>query len=164
MQGIIDIAESVNEQYRGNSIFETAENAGNKVWFRKLGTLKGFYICENNSRYIVINEELDERIKEVVCAHELGHDMLHREMSKGGIRESTLFLSSNKTEREANLFAADLLISDYDILSELEYCSDADSLAANLKYPAELVAYKLELLRFKGYRLNLMDTRSDFLH
>lgn len=163
MQNIIDTADDVNRSFRGDSIFETAENSGAKVWFRKLGGLKGFYICENNCRYIVVNEQLDDRISEVVCAHELGHDMLHRELSGAGMRENTLFLSCNKTEREANLFAAEVLISDDDVLSELEYCSDAGMLAAALNYPPELVRYKLEILNYKGFRFNLTDVKSDFL-
>ena len=164
MQSIIDIAEKVKREFGGSDVFETAENSGAKVWFKKLGSLKGFYICENNCRYIVVNEDLDDITTEVVCAHEFGHDMLHRELSAGGIRENTLFLNCNKTEREANLFAANVLISDDDILSMLEYCSGIDVLSAELKYPVELVSYKLESLKFKGYNINLTETaKSDFL-
>lgn len=163
MRHIIDKAEEVLEEFEGRNIFETAENAGVKVWYRPLGRLKGFYICENGSRYIVINEELKGAIKAVVCAHELGHDMLHRELSVGGIRENTLFLNNDKTEREANLFAACVLISDETILDELSYCNSMDVLAANLGYPSELVGLKLETLNFKGYNFNLTEFRNNFL-
>lgn len=163
MRHIIDKAEEVLEEFEGRNIFETAENAGVKVWYRPLGGLKGFYICENGIRYIVINEELKGAIKAVVCAHELGHDMLHRELSVGGIRENTLFLNNDKTEREANLFAACVLISDETILDELSYCNSMDVLAANLGYPSELVGLKLETLNFKGYNFNLTEFRNNFL-
>ena len=46
----------------------TAENSGANVWFRELGSLKGFYICENGSRYIIINNALDD-IVEIGRAH-----------------------------------------------------------------------------------------------
>lgn len=163
MQHIIDIAQSVLEEYAGKDIFETAENAGTKVWYRQLGGLKGFYVCENSVRYIVINEKLDRMMKRVVCAHELGHDMLHRELAEVGIRENTLFLSSNKTEREANLFAACVLISDEALLDELAYNDDIEAAAYSLGVPTELVCLKLELLNYKGYRFNLSETKSDFL-
>lgn len=163
MRHIIDKAEEVLEEFGGRDVFETAENSGVNVWYRHLGGLKGFYICENGCRYIVINEELEGVIKAVVCAHELGHDMLHRELSVGGIRENTLFLSNNKTEREANLFAACVLISDETILDESSYCSSIDALAASLGFPREIVEYKLEALNYKGYNFNIGEIRNNFL-
>lgn len=163
MQRIIDISEEVLRDFCGNSIFQTAENAGAKVWMRSLGGLKGFYVYEGGCRYIVINEELDQVTKSVVCAHELGHDMLHRELSDGGIREATMFLANNKTEREANLFAANILISDSDILDELTYHNSASAVAASLGFPVELIEYKLEILNFKGFKFNCSGAESDFL-
>ena len=163
MERIIKLAESVLKKHGGRDIFETAENSGVNLWFRPLGGLKGFYICENGRRYIVINEELDEVTRRVVCAHELGHDMLHRELSGGGIRESTLFLDSNKTEREANIFAASILIPDKELLDMLEYNNSLDSAAYELGVLPELVEYKLEILNHKGYSFNLDAVRSDFL-
>lgn len=163
MRHIIEKAEEILEEFGGRNIFETAENSGVKVWYRHLGGLKGFYICENGCRYIVVNEELDGVTKAVVCAHELGHDMLHRELSTGGIRENTLFLSNDKTEREANLFAACVLISDESVLDELSYCNSLDVLAANLGFPEELVGLKLETMNFKGYNFNLTEIKNNFL-
>ncbi len=163
MQRIIELAEKIKKEYGGADIIETAENAGAKVWFRKLGSLKGFYLYENGIRYIVINEELDEKMKEVVCAHELGHDQLHRELSKGRISETTLFLENNKTEREANLFAASLLISDGEILSELESDNSSDLISARLGYPREIVLYKLEIMNSTGGGFNISEIKNDFL-
>lgn len=163
MQHIIDASEEIIRNFGGNDVFATAENSGAKVWFRSLGGLKGFYLCEGGSRYIVINDELDKITETVVCAHELGHDVLHRELSDGGIRETTLFLASNKTEREANLFAANILISDEDILDELSYHNSAAAVSASLGFPLEIIEYKLEILNFKGYRFNCGSVNNDFL-
>ncbi len=163
MQRIIDASDEVLNNYGGNNIFETAENSGAKVWQRSLGALKGFYVFESGCRYIVINDELDAVTKTVVCAHELGHDTLHRELADGGIREATLFLENNKTEREANLFAANILISDSDILEELSYHDNASALAASLGFPIEIIEYKLEILNFKGFKFNCSGVKNDFL-
>lgn len=163
MRHIVDLAQSVLEEFGGKNVFETAENSGANVWFRELGSLKGFYICENDCRYIVINEDLDSVTAAVVCAHEFGHDMLHRELSGGGIRENTLFLGNNKTEREANLFAACILIPDEEILEELSDKNSIGAVASCLNLPAELVKFKLEVLNFKGYKFNVGASRSDFL-
>ncbi len=163
MQYIIKTAERILLKYGGRNIIETAENSGAKVWFRELGGLKGFYICEKGKRYIVINEELDEIMTNVVCAHELGHDMLHREMSEGGIRESTLFLKNNSTEREANLFAAEVLIPDSVFFEALEGVDNARTLASELRLPLEIIEYKLEILNFKGHKFKYDRNDNGFL-
>lgn len=163
MYQIVDTAEEVLDKYGGKDVFETAENSGANVWFRKLGGLKGFYICENGERYIVINEELDDVMKKVVCAHEFGHDMLHRELSGGGIREGTLFLETNKTEREANLFAACVLISDEELLDAVYESVNISQVASLLGLPPEIVQYKLLIMNSKGYNFRTDDIESDFL-
>ena len=163
MRRIIETAERVLKEYGGRDVFETAGNSGAHVWFRELGGLKGFYLCENGERYIVINNALDDVLKKVVCAHEFGHDMLHRELSVGGIREGTLFLDTNKTEREANLFAACLLISDEEILDAASYSADIANAASYLDMPPEIVKYKLNAMNIKGYNFNIGDIRNDFL-
>lgn len=163
MRHIIETADDTLSRFGGRTVFETAENSGARVWFRGLGTLKGFYICENGCRYIVINETLDGVLQAVVCAHELGHDMLHRELSGGGIRETTLFLGNNRTEREANLFAAEILISDEDFFDAATGENSADNIAAMLNVPVELLQYKLEILNFKGHKFNVCAPKNDFL-
>lgn len=160
---ITQAAEEILKSFGGRDIFETAENSGANVWFRELGGLKGFYICENGARYIVINEALDDNMKRVVCAHELGHDTLHRELSTGGLREGTLFLDSNKTEREANLFAACVLITDEEILETSNENADISGVSAALKLPPEIILYKLETMNSKGYDFNINEIKNDFL-
>ena len=163
MQRIIDLAEKMRDEYGGRTIFDTAENSGVIVWYRKLGGLKGFYVFENGSRYIVINDELDEIMKKAVCAHELGHDQLHRELSVGAIRDNTLFLKTNKTEREANLFAAQILLRDDVVLSELKYNNNVEAVAYELGVPVELLEYKLEILAYQGHDVHFTDVDNSFL-
>lgn len=163
MEQIIKLAKKIRREYGGRDIFSTAENSGANVWLRALGGLKGFYLYENGKRYIVVNSALSLILKRTVCAHELGHDMLHRELSVGGIRENTLFLSGNKTEREANLFAAEILLTDSETLSVMEYSADLGAAAEELGVLPEILGYKLELLNYKGCRFNLPEISSDFL-
>lgn len=163
MDRIIELAEMLRNEYEGRDIFDTAENAGAVVWFRELGSLKGFYVCENGKRYIIINSAMNKLLRRTVCAHELGHDTLHRELAAGGLRENSLFLSSNKTEREANLFAAEMLLTDDETLSVLEYSQTLDDAAFELAVLPEILSFKLELLNFKGYSFNIQAASSDFL-
>ena len=163
MNSIKQTADTLRRRFGGRDIFETAANSGANVWFRELGSLKGFYLFENSNRYIIINQSLEEIVAKTVCAHELGHDILHRELSAGGMRENTLFLSNNKTEREANLFAAEILVTDREALSALEYAQDIDRVAYELGVMPEIVEYKLELLNSEGYRFRVSGAASDFL-
>lgn len=163
MRRIMEAAEGILSKYGGRDIFETAENSGANVWFRELGGLKGFYICENGARYIVVNDALDDTLKKVICAHELGHDTLHRELSVGGIREGTLFLDTDKTEREANLFAACVLVSDEEMLDAMSCSAEIASVAAALNLPPEIISYKLETMNYRGYGFKTGEFRSDFL-
>lgn len=54
MDRIISLAEQVRGEFGGRTIFQTAENSGATVWLRELGSLKGFYLFENNRRYIIL--------------------------------------------------------------------------------------------------------------
>ena len=50
---------------------------------------------------------LDENMLRIVCAHELGHDQLHRNMAKTTpIHEFMLYDMKSKPEYEANIVAA----------------------------------------------------------
>lgn len=163
MLRIVELAKNIVKEYGSSNVFEIAGKMGIKVWARPLGSLKGFYLCENGCRYIVINEKLDDKMSAVVCAHELGHDLLHRELSDGKVRETTLFLENIKTEREANLFAASILISDNEMLSELKNKTSLDNIAASLGFPREIIAFKLKALYCEGFEIKIADFKDDFL-
>ena len=57
--------------------------------------------------------DLPEAMQRVVCAHELGHHLLHREeASRGFFDDYDLYRMENRFERDANLFASLLLLPD----------------------------------------------------
>ena len=90
-----------------------AKFAGRGVVICQLGELSGFYKLIKRKKWIFINEDLmDTDMFRVVAAHELGHAFLHRTKECAFIKNHTLLLTS-WVEREANLFAAELLIPDY---------------------------------------------------
>ena len=71
--------------------------------------IKGFYARLHGARLIFLNAGLDERLRRVVCAHELGHALLHAGCNSLFLSESTGFVAG-RFEREADLFAGYLLL------------------------------------------------------
>ena len=90
-----------------------ADDLGVRVRYFPLGDLKGFYLLLEDIPFIVLNRALPEPVLRIVCAHEFGHHLLHRELAGTTVfNEYELYQMENRLEREANLFAAYLLIPD----------------------------------------------------
>ena len=49
-----------------------------------LGDLLGMYTFRWNHRLMFINSKVSGRLKDMVIAHELGHDQQHRSIAKAG--------------------------------------------------------------------------------
>ena len=95
----------------GSNPFDAAIAAGAHISFKDLGSLKGAYFGTMPTPTIAINTNIDEQIQKVVCAHELGHYVLHRDINVSC--ESINFNTATQSgilEREANLFAATYLV------------------------------------------------------
>ena len=72
-----------------------------------LGSLKGMYCIVKRNRFIFLNKDLSPQMKRIVCAHEIGHDRLHRALAKKhGLQEFVLYDMATKPEYEANIVAA----------------------------------------------------------
>lgn len=163
MEYIKELCDRFVKKYRTREPAEIAEHLGINVWYRNLGGLKGFYLYERKSRYIIINETLDETTARIVAAHELGHDTLHRTLAREGMREKTLFLDNDKTERQANLFACELLIGDREIISLLNEYRDYNQTAYELNYPLGLICLKLDCLNRRGYNFDIPRYKNNLL-
>ncbi len=138
-------AEKLRCKYHSQDPFEVAQMLHIHIWERNLGNMKGFYNIVNRERYIVINQELPFEEKRVVCAHELGHDRLHRHFAQyTPFRDICLYDMARRPEREANIFGAAFLISDTDIYENAEYSTKQ---IAQILYTSEdYVKLKIELL------------------
>ena len=107
-----------------------------------LGEIAGNYKLLKRKRWIFVNEDIaDSQLFRVVVAHELGHAVLHRKENCAFIKHKTLLLTSG-IEREANQFAAYLLISD-DMLEEYAGCTE-EQFCNCTGYPKELIELRLK--------------------
>lgn len=101
---------NITKRYRTNCPFELSGFKHIHVVHWDLhDDIWGFYKYERRNRFIFINNNIDDHYKRYICAHELGHALLHTTLNTPFLRTST-FLSVEKIEREANEFAVNLLL------------------------------------------------------
>ena len=131
----------------------------------RLGGLKGYILFQSRMAVIVLNRELAEELRPVVVCHEIGHYLYHRQKAQTRtFREISLFAENCQREYEANLFAAEFLLSDEKVLEQLKEGRDIFQAAAALEVPPELLDFKLKLLKQKGYAVETcLQASSDFL-
>ena len=105
--------------------------------------VKGFFIRSSRVKVITINSDLPETVRRFILAHELGHAVLHGNSGCSTFHDVTLYDDSSATEKEANLFAAELLMNDEDVLTMINHDGTFFSAAAVLGVPMELLDFKL---------------------
>lgn len=143
---------------------EIAQARGIDIEFADLGSLKGLYTVFSRCRYIVVNEKLSEQMQRLVIAHELGHDVLHAAFTNRVFREFSLYDMSAGPEREANLFAAELLLSDETVCAYVAEGYTAAQTAQLLEIPEPLLLMKLQDMNRRGYGFSVPELpRADFL-
>jgi Zn-dependent peptidase ImmA (M78 family) len=129
-----------------------------------LKRLKGMYRVIKRNRFIILNSGNTETMNAVVCAHELGHDQLHREYAKNSpIQEFMLYDMASRREYEANIFASELLLDDKEILEYVWQGYDSLQIAKATETDINLVALKVDSLIRKGYTLTPQEHNSKFL-
>ena len=105
MENIERITSNIVKKYNTDSPFELCDYLGINVIYQELpDCVRGFFIKILKSFVVVINNTVDEDEAKVVCAHELGHIILHSETNSISLNSRT-HLCTSKYEREADLFA-----------------------------------------------------------
>ena len=130
---------------------------GIPVCFSPMGkgkdSIKGFFVKSNRIKVITVNSDLPYMIQRIITAHELGHAMLHADSGMHAFHELALFDESSRCEKEANLFASELLISDDDFFEATDDGQAFCQAASYLNVPPELLDFKAKLMKEKGYAL-----------
>ncbi len=78
---IYDIVQDIMNKSKETDPFRIAEAQGIFIRYDELGKLLGMYTIMQKCRFIIINKNLPYIWKRIVCAHELGHDTLHRHIA-----------------------------------------------------------------------------------
>lgn len=139
MDNIKRLANWIAHKYHSRDPFEIIQGMNVILVYTHLEGIRGFYQYFQRNDIIYINDGMPDREQRFVCAHEMGHMLLHRKTNAIFMDRHT-FLNRNKFEIEANMFAMELLVSD-DILEEYrEYTTEQLS---------RLLGYREELLRLR---------------
>ena len=104
--------------------FQIADEIGLQIQMVKDFTvLKGVYMILHEVPWAFINDNLDDRMKRIVCAHEIGHHLLHQDLVRQTmLQEFSLFDRKNRPEYEANVIAAEILLPDTEVLGMIYDC------------------------------------------
>ena len=103
--------------------------------------IRGFYQYFQRNNIIYIDEGLTDSEKLFVCAHEIGHMILHKKANFIFMDSNTNF-NTDKYENEADCFAINLLISDSLLIEYQEY--SIDQLSRIFGYKKELIELRLQ--------------------
>ena len=110
-------------------------------------------MVSSRCKVIVINSDLSEEVQRIILVHELGHAVLHSGSSLSAYHEFSLFDDTDRMEYEANIFAAEFLLDDQEVLSACEEQSFFH-VACCLGVPPELLDFKLRILQQQGVHIH----------
>lgn len=130
--------------YKTNNPFQLAELKNIEISYEPLGNIMGYYNSYKRIKFIHINCDLDDRIQRFVCAHELGHAVLHPKANTPFLQKNT-FYSTEKIEKEANTFAVELLMTDEELYEHQDT-------SMTIYEAAEMYGVPKELAHLKGVR------------
>lgn len=166
---ICDKVELIQKKYHESNPFCLCSAMDIMLIFRSMGNnpnaIKGFFLESKRIRTITVNDDLPLVIQKVIVAHELGHAIMHHKRGVFTFHDLRLFDESSLAEKEANLFAAEYLLGDEEVLEVLNRDTTFFTAAAKLTVPVELLDFKFRIMKWKGYKLSEppMESRSDFL-
>jgi len=116
-----------------NNPFEIAKSKNIIIRYLPLGNTLGFYMKDSRQKIITLNSDMEEWLVRFVCAHELGHAILHPDENTPFLHKNTLF-SKDKIEREANYWATQMLLYD----KNFEFCETKYEILRNNGIPCEM--------------------------
>ena len=167
MDYIIKVVDRLISKCGTRDPFEICRALDIEIYYKNLGdTAKALYFRDSRMRQICLNNRITETVLRVLLWHELGHDRLHQDIIvlKGFRKVDTISLEI-PVEYEANLFAAEGILSDNDVLYLLYYDDrNLFSIASELYVPYPLLEFKLRIMQHKGYDIQApVEANGDFL-
>lgn len=105
--------DSLIKKYETNNPFLLCKYLKITVLFLELGKTKGYFKKILRKKFIIINKNLSQFERKIVCAHELAHAILHSSNDMKFMLDNNVMCKRNILEIEANTFVAELLFDEY---------------------------------------------------
>lgn len=149
MQWIKNMVIGLTEVYETRNVYDLLDSLDITLIKKPLiNKEKGRFLRDIfANEYIYVSDELSDEEEKTVIAHELGHLVLHTNLSTSYYTENDL-INKDKLEFEANKFAAELLIPDDIDFSGYENLT-INELSCYLESPEELIELKYKDVFFK---------------
>ena len=160
---IIKRADSIMRRAESRDPDRIAEEIGIFVRYAPFVKQKGVYKIIERNRFVFLKEDMDPLMRNIVLLHEIGHDTLHRREASQ-FQEFNLFdRKENRMEYEANLFAAQIMLPDEEVLDYIYQGYDAAQIAGFLNSDRNLVALKVSSLNMRGFQFKGVEHKNNFL-
>jgi len=144
MRNIIDYEiDKLVEKYKTNNPFDIAKGENIIIFKEPLGSINGYYNKFVRQKMIHVNEDLTYSKQLFTCGHELGHAIFHPNANTPFLINNT-FYSVDKLERQANYFAARLLIPGDIFLIYEGYTLDQIACAESIPIPLLKLRFNIE--------------------
>ncbi|MBQ6943709.1 MAG: ImmA/IrrE family metallo-endopeptidase [Ruminococcus sp.] len=118
--------------------------------------LLGMYTYRWKHRMIFLNPNVNGILYNMVCGHELGHDLLHRHLAgENGLQEFQLFDMTDITEYEANAVNAHILIDEDEMVELFKQGYDIAQAASVLRVNINLLLIKVQEMNRLGMDFKL---------
>lgn len=145
MAWIKEIVQGLIEVYGTRDIYKLLELLDVSLIRKDFKTkIKGRFLRNIfDDEFIFVSNKLSKEEERIVIAHELGHLILHTDLSTSYYTENHL-LVKNKYEIEANKFAAELIIPD-DVDFSMYDSITVKQLGCLLEVPEKLIELKFRL-------------------
>lgn len=108
------LANRLVRRYGTRDPVEVAKSMGYILIDAPLKGVRGYYQYIRRCHIIYLNNELSDPDRRWVCAHELGHSLLHKGLNRIFMDSCTIMVAG-RYEWEADRFAADLIFDDNDL-------------------------------------------------
>lgn len=139
---IKNIVANIVRKFETRNPMIIAEKMDMLIFKENLGTINGYYALVFNVQTIHLNKNLSCIKQKVICAHELGHAILHPNLSTCVITNTTL-INLSIYEKQADFFASYLLIPDK-ILSGHGDC-EIEEIAKGYDIPSSLLRGRITM-------------------
>lgn len=136
------------------NIYEVAKNYGLEVeeqYFpARYSQISGFITEDNGKPHLVVNAADSQNRKNFTVGHELGHWLMHRDKLRDDPKVGVLFriplgkLNVDPLEKQANTFAANLLVPEKMLLERKKLGLSQKDLANIFGVSEEVIGYRLE--------------------